>query len=56
MKLEDLYKLRVVLNKEIDKMERNQQAQRRFVAKKGKANKKKTLNERVQEIEKKLSK
>lgn len=55
MKLEDLYKLRVVLNKEIDRMERNQQAQRRFVAKKGK-NKGQTLAERVQKLEKQLSK
>lgn len=54
MKLEDLYKLRVVLNKEIDKMERNQQAQRRFVAKKGKK-KSQTLSERVEKLEKQLS-
>lgn len=54
MKLEDLYKLREVLNKDIDKMERNQQAQRRFVAKKGKK-KSKTLSERVEKLEKQLS-
>lgn len=54
MKLKDLYKLREVLNKEIDKMERNQQAQRRFVAKKGKK-KSQTLSERVEKLEKQLS-
>lgn len=54
MKLEDLYKLREVLNKVIDKMERNQQAQRRFVAKKGKK-KSQTLSERVEKLEKQLS-
>ena len=34
MKLEDLKKLREVLDKEIDRMERNKEAQRKFVAKK----------------------
>lgn len=54
MKLEDLKKIRDIIDKEIEKMERNAEAQRRFVAKKGK-NKGQTLSERVQELEKKLS-
>lgn len=55
MKLEDLKKIRAIIDKEIEKMEKNKEAQRRFVAKKGK-NKNKTLAERVQELEKKVSK
>lgn len=54
MKLEDLKKLREVLDKEIEKMERNAEAQRKFQAKKG--SKEKSLAERVKELEKKLSK
>lgn len=54
MKLEDLKKIRDIIDKEIDKMERNAEAQRRFVAKKGKG-RDKTLTERVKELEKKLS-
>lgn len=55
MKIEDLKKIRAIIDKEIEKMERNAQAQRRFVAKNG-LNKRKTLDERIKEIEKKLSK
>lgn len=54
MKLKDLYMLRKVLDKEIDKMERNAEAQRRFVVKKGKK-KNQTLSERVEKLEKQLS-
>lgn len=54
MKLEDLKKIRAIIDKEIEKMERNQQAQRRFVAKKGKK-KSQTLSERVEKLEKQLS-
>ena len=55
MKLEDLKKIRDIIDREIDKMERNAEAQRRYVSKKGKS-KDKTLSERVKELEKKLSK
>lgn len=57
MKLEDLKKIRAIIDKEIEKMEKNKEAQRRFVAKKGKGNKgkAKTLAERVKELENKLS-
>lgn len=55
MKLEDLKKIRDIIDKEIEKMERNAEAQRRFVAKKGKS-KSQTLAERVQKLEKQLSK
>lgn len=54
MKLKDLYMLREVLDKEIEKMEKNAEAQRKFVAKKGKK-KEKTLVERIAELEKKVS-
>lgn len=36
MKLEDLKKIREIIDREIDKMKRNAEAQRRFVAKKRK--------------------
>lgn len=55
MKIEDLKKIREIIDKEIAKMEKNAEAQRKFVAKRGKI-KNKTLTERVQEIENKLSK
>ena len=55
MKLEDLKKIREIIDREIDKMERNAEAQRRYVSKKGK-NKGQTLAERVQKLEKRLSK
>lgn len=54
MKLKDLKKIRDIIDKEIEKMEKNAEAQRRFVAKKEKG-KEKTLAERVKELEKKLS-
>ena len=54
MKLEDLKKIRDIIDKEIEKMERNAETQRRFVAKKSKS-KDKTLAERVKELEAKLS-
>lgn len=55
MKLEDLKKMRDILDREIQKMERNAETQRRYVSKKGK-NKGQTLAERVQKLEKQLSK
>lgn len=54
MKLEDLKKIRDIIDREIDKMERNAEAQRRYVSKKGKRDK--TLTQRVKELEAKLSK
>lgn len=54
MKLDDLKKIRDIIDKEIDKMERNAEAQRKFVAKKGKK-KSQTLSERVEKLEKQLS-
>lgn len=55
MKIEELKKIRDIIDKEIIKMEKNAQAQRKFVAKKGKG-KDKTLAERVKELEKRLAK
>lgn len=55
MKLADLKKIRDIIDKEIEKMEKNAQAQRKFQAKKG-DRKDKTLTERVKELEAKLSK
>ena len=40
MKVETLEQIRDIINKEIDKMKRNTEAQRRFVAKKNKNKKK----------------
>lgn len=52
MRLEDLKKIRYIIDKEIERLERNAQAQRKYVAKKEKT---KSLAERVKELEKKLS-